>query len=244
MRITIPVTNYSGVDGSSLSDVRCEQFVKLYDLALKFGNQAITYKMLQEKAIEEHIFGDTKADSAIRTIFPLFSKLGFAQIWNNIPANEVFTVKGYRLVQLTNALTLAKSANNQTLINELQVIKALMIQDGLVYWRSQTTNLKTHNIWLATTLAKRLSVFDWREFQYAINPWHQSLNIDNIVAEILQNRENNIEYEILKSDGKPLPDTSFTYIRALLNEAQILKDENGLKSRITEFGSNIIDKLI
>ena len=80
MKVTVP--NYS-TDGSSLSEERCQQICLVYDLCNRLGDRLTSYKDIQNIAVEEQIFGSAKADSVIRTIFPLLKKLGFVSYPDN-----------------------------------------------------------------------------------------------------------------------------------------------------------------
>ena len=70
MNITLTVDTYKGVDGSSLSSIRCNQIVQVYEMLELLGNKLLTYIDIQEEAQKQQLFGETNAKSAIRTFFP------------------------------------------------------------------------------------------------------------------------------------------------------------------------------
>ena len=94
MKITLHVDSYKGVDGSSLSSIRCSQMILVYEMLNSMGARVITYVDIQEEAKRQSLFGKTKAKSAIRTFFPLLKKIKFVNYDGNFAANECFTDLG------------------------------------------------------------------------------------------------------------------------------------------------------
>lgn len=240
MRVTLNRDFYKGSDGSSLSDTRCEQMVLLYDMLNDIPEAFVTYKQIQEYAVARSLYGNAKADSVVRTYFPLLCKLGLAKNDDYIKTSDVFTDSGKQMILLYRALGDAKRANNQEIVDRLYDVKANLIQLGIKFWFN-TESEKDNNIWLALDLFSQMETVDWDEFLYAIYLWHRGGNTSDIVSTLINNRNNGVEYEFFKEDGKSLPDTTYTYIRALLIEAHIIRNINSSTSTITQEGKNFIE---
>ena len=240
MRVTLNRDYYKGSDGSSLSDTRCEQMVMLFDMLNDISDTFITYKQIQEYAVARSLYGNAKAVSVIRTYFPLLCKLGFAKNDDYLRTSEVFTESGKQLILLSRAMLEAKNVNNQEIVDRLYDVKANLIQLGILFWFN-TESEKDNNIWLALDLFANMETVDWDEFLYSVYLWHRGDNIDDIVSILINNRNNGVEYEFFKEDGRPLPDTAYTYIRALLIEAHIIRNINSSTSTVTQEGKNFIE---
>jgi hypothetical protein len=149
MKVIIKKSSYKGADGSSLSDERCQQFVKLHDCCASLGEKKISYKELQEIAEEKKLYGATQAGNAIRTFAPLLLKLGFVEYNNGIfAANSFFTKDGKTFIKILKAYFVAKQTSNTYLVSQLKVAKQDIQRLGL-YNMYLNPNFKTHNIWLA-----------------------------------------------------------------------------------------------
>lgn len=243
MRITLNKDYYKGSDGSSLTDTRCEQMVLLYDMLKGIPDEFVTYKQIQEYAVAQSLYGNAKADSVVRTYFPLLCKLGLAQYDDYIKTNAVFTDSGRQMILLYRAMAEAKASNNREVIDRLYDVKASLIQLGIKFWFN-TESEKDNNIWLALDLFLQMETIDWDEFLFGVFLWHRGENTSDIISKIINNRNNGVEYEFIKEDGKPLPDTTYTYIRALLTEAHLIKNINPRTSAITQEGRNFISTIL
>lgn len=243
MRITLNKDYYKGSDGSSLSDTRCEQMVLLYDMLKDIPDEFVTYKQIQDYAVVKSLYGNAKADSVVRTYFPLLCKLGLAQYDDYIKTSDVFTDSGQQMILLYRAMADAKASNNHEVVDRLYDVKASLIQLGIKFWFN-TESEKDNNIWLALDLFSQMHTVDWDEFLYGVYLWHRGENTSGIVSKIINNRNDGIEYEFFKEDGKQLPDTTYTYIRALLIEAHVIKNVNSRTSVVTQEGSNFISTIL
>ncbi len=242
MTITLNKDFYKGTDGSSLSDMRCSQIVMLYNMLQNIEEEYLTYKDIQNYAVEYGIYGSSKADSVIRTYFPLLCKLGFAKCDDYQKRTEIFTESGKQLILLQEALQEAQKANNQEIIDRLYDVKAKLIQLGIKFWVN-TESKKDNNIWLALDLFYQMEKIEWNEFLYGVYLWHNGLNTSDIITKIINNRNDGVQYSFYKEDKKPLPDTTYTYIRALLEEAHMIKKINSHTSVITEEGKSVIETI-
>ena len=67
MKFSLDVSTYKGVDGSSMTETRCQQTLMVYEMLQKEGGKVITYVGIQELAEKNKIFGSTEAKSARTT---------------------------------------------------------------------------------------------------------------------------------------------------------------------------------
>ena len=146
------------------------------------------------------------------------------------------------MVLLYRAMAEAKQANNQEVMNRLYDVKASLIQIGLKFWFN-TESEKDNNIWLALDLFSQMQALDWNEFLYGVYLWHNGKNTSDIVSMIINNRNDGVDYSFYKDNGKPLSDTAYTYIRALLIEAHIITNVNSRTSVVTQEGKNFIETI-
>ena len=134
MKLYLKKECYKGVDGSSLSEIRCQQILLVYELLESLETRTITYTQLQEIAVEKNLFGDTKANSAIRTIFPLLAKLGFVDYEYPFLTNKCFTQLGTKFVlsvRILNNLS-EDTPNKEEILVKTNSIKENCIVLGLV----------------------------------------------------------------------------------------------------------------
>ena len=240
MEITMPVSYYKGSDGSSMTETRCAQTVLLYGMLMGMPDEPTSYKEIQVEAEKQKLYGETKAQNAIRTFFPLLVKLGFTRIYDGIRPKDVFTKEGEDLVIAITAMQKAGHLGDNDIKEGLIKIYQTLLQRGLVHWFNFGSE-KEHNIWLALDLFGKLEVLDWGEFLYAIYLWHKSVNLDDIIREIILNRNNGITYSFINTDGEKLPSTSYCYIRALLEEAGIIEKINPGTDKVTVAGITFIN---
>ena len=62
MRITLNKDFYKGTDGSSLSDIRCNQIVLLHNMLKDVEEEYLTYKDIQNLAVEKGIYLELNAN--------------------------------------------------------------------------------------------------------------------------------------------------------------------------------------
>ena len=236
MKISLSVESYSGVDGSSLSEVRCNQILLIYNMLESLGEKRITYVGLQELADQYKIFGKTKAGSAVRTFFPLLRKLGFVNYDNQFPANKCFTEAGKAFVLAIRAISMVQddTPHKDEVLSRLKSIKSDAIKQGIIHM-NHDPELKNHNIWIALKLLSEFTVIDWNEFLYVLHRFEEDedTDLDTIIAYIRDNREKIASYEFTNMDGKPLPNTCYSYIRGLLVEAGLITRVSNRTSKIT-----------
>lgn len=134
------------------------------------------------------------------------------------------------------------SQMQEVLLSKLKSAKAHIIQLGILNMNQSNDDIcRSHNIWLVLYLLKNLNFFDWNEFWLALKIFiEDKSNISDFKSQIQKNRLNEVQYiAINKETGQQLADTTFTYIRSLLKEANIIEDTNN-GSRLTKDGLDIV----
>lgn len=240
MKISLSVKSYKGVDGSGLTEARCKQILLIYNMLEKMGNKEITYRQLQQATINNNIFGSTKGKSAVRTFFPLLSKLGFVDYkagdkGAHFPANSCFTALGRQFVLSIRALSMIEddTPNKEAITSRLKNIKLNTIKQGIINM-NHDPDLKNHNIWVALRILSEFSSIDWNEFLYALHCFEEGLDMDKAIDLIREKRDEISTYVFTKKDGKRLATTCYSYIRGLLLQAGLIVNINNRKSKLTE----------
>lgn len=235
MKYSISVNTYKGVDGSSLSQTRCDQIVSVYEMLESLGNKIITYIDIQEYAEKRNLFGKTNAKSAVRTFFPLLKKMGFVYYEGNFKACECFTNLGKQFVFANRALEKVNSEtqHKDEILSRLSRIKVNTIRQGIVNMRGNPECVN-HNIWIAMELLHEFQVFHWNEFLYTLYCIDNDKTIEDAIHDIHNNKKVIDNSIFLGEDNKPLPTTCYTYIRSLLTEAQLIAKVNALESKVLD----------
>lgn len=235
MKISLSVDSYKGVDGSSLSPIRCSQIVSIYEMLESMGDQVITYVGLQELAENKHLFGKANAKSAVRTFFPLLKKLGFVNYEGSFAANRCFTETGTKFVLASRALSFVddNTPNKDEIISTLETIKSDSIKLGLINMNANP-DYDEHNIWIVLRLFKEFGMIDWNEFLYALHCKENGRNIDDAINDIHENKALIDEYEYTNDKDEPLPNTCYSYIRSLLIEAGLITNTSPRNSKATK----------
>jgi len=228
-KFTIYVDTYKGVDGSSLSQTRCDQILLIYDMLNEIGDKEITYVALQEEAAKRNLFGKTKAESAIRTFFPLLRKLNFVDYEEPFLANECFTNLGKMFVLTINALqNLGDDEDSKEIEELLKRIKENIIKQGLLYMYREYSS---HNLWKAVEILKIKGKIRWKEYLYCLYGEQKGLSIEESLA--LMEKEDIDSCEFVNEKNESVKDTSFSYINRLLIEAGLAKDSINDETLIT-----------
>lgn len=224
MNITLTVDTYKGVDGSSLSSIRCNQIVQVYEMLEHLGGKLLTYIDIQEEAQKQQLFGETNAKSAIRTFFPLLKKIGFVNYDDEFRANECFTELGILFVLACRAISNVseKMPHKDIILERLVNIKQCAQKQGLVamYLNKEYEN---HNMWVALKLLKTFSVMNWNFFLYALHCLETGLSVDEAIGEIRKVKDKIDEIKFVNEEGEKLPNTCYSYIRSFLEEAGVIK---------------------
>lgn len=235
MRLQLSLDSYNGVDGSSLSDMRCSQIVKIYEMLESLGNQQISYGDIQEKADRERLFGQTNAKSAIRTFFPLLKKLDFVNYQAEFPANKCFTNLGVSFVLACRAFETVtdETPNKDLVISKLKNIKSNIQKQGLINMYNNP-NYKDHNIWVALRLFKHYRTLHWNAFLYSLYCREHNKTLDEAIEEINQmNEESLAGLQFIKEDGELVKSTSYLYLRSFLEEAALIEKVTPMLSKLT-----------
>lgn len=246
MIINLPLDTYKGVDGSSLSDTRCQQIVQVYEMLENLGTKFISYKFIQEEAERCQLFGQTNAKSAIRTFFPLLKKLHFVYYEKSttIIAQNCFSDLGKQFVLACRALQNISNAtpNRGQIIASLENVKSNCIKKGLVSMNNDP-DYNNHNIWVALKLFKELNNVHWNYFLYTLYKKDIGCNESDIIMDIREHADDICKIEFLKDDNEPLPNTCYGYIRSLLEEAGIIVLDTNNHYCLTVDGVSFINNI-
>ncbi len=235
MQIKLPRDTYSGVDGTSLSDIRCSQIVVVYEMINNLGTKLISYLKIQEEAKRQKIFGTTNAKSAIRTIFPLLKKLGFVKYEGEFPANRCFTKLG---VEFTLACRALLNVNADTpckdeIVYRLQNIKRNAQIRGLINMYNDP-EWESHNIWVALKLLKEFRIIHWNYFLFTLYFIDSGKTINESINYIGANRRKIEKIDFVNENGEPLPNTCYSYIRSFLKESGLISNVTTKSSKLLE----------
>lgn len=223
MIINLPLDTYKGVDGSSLSDTRCQQIVQVYKMLEDMGTTNISYRYIQEEAERRKLFGFTNAMSAIRTFFPLLKKLHFVDYGESFRADNCFSDLGKQFVLACRALQNVSTEipNRGQFIARMENVKSNCIKQGLVFMNNDPDYIN-HNIWVALKLFKELNSVHWNFFLYTLYKKDIGCTETEIIIDIREHADDICKIEFLKDNNDPLPNTCYAYIRSLLEEAGII----------------------
>lgn len=235
-------------DGSSFTPTRCEQICDVFDMTTKYGDSIISYRQLQELAFENNVFGAIGFDhtaSAIRTIFPILKKLGLIvdyEMIKEFKSVDFFSAKGKAFVLTHRALMKAQGLGNEPLIKECEDAKSAILRDGIktMYEKGSYSD---HNIWLALTFFKYQGGIIWKEFLYMVYLNDMGLSITDIDTKLQENRKQGIEYNYKSTDGREIRSTAYSYLKALLNEADVIQDTHKGISKTTYKGYDLLNQL-
>lgn len=228
MKITL--TNYS-TDGTSLSEDRCAQIYKVAELCDNIGGTFTTYKDLQKKADEEKIFGTTKADSLIRTVFPLLKKLGFVSYPDNskFQACSLFTPIGKSFLLVIEARRKANELREAKAVEKITLALEKILQLGI--YNMANSSFSHHNILLAIEILKLEKEIIWNEFLYVASLAKSGKSLKEVMTMVRNFREKKEPFEYFNRKGSPVANTAYSYVRTFLNEAGIIS--NGKSSYST-----------
>lgn len=235
MKIRLALESYKGVDGSSLSQPRCTQMIQVYEMLEEMGSTKISYQNVQEKANEKKLFGDTQAQGAIRTFFPLLKKIGFVDYDGIFEANKCFTDLGKQFVLACRALSNVKdeTPHKEEIIMRLQNIKRNAQQKGLVNMFNNP-EFKNHKIWIVLKLFKELKLIHWNEYLYTLHCLEMGKSVMHAINEIKVNKKQIDLYQFVKEDDKSLPNTCYSYLRSYLEEAGLISNISSLESKLLD----------
>lgn len=235
MRIKLSVDSYKGVDGSSLSPLRCDQMVLVYDMLEELGSKEMTYVDIQDEAQRRKLFGRTKAKSAIRTFFPLLKKLDFVEYDGTFAANMCFTELGTQFVLACRALknVTDSTPHKDEVIARLNSIKRNAQAKGLVNMYNDP-EWETHNIWIVLKLFKVFKILHWNEFLFTLHYLEIGKTIEAAIDEIKVNKVKIDNIEFVNESNVPLPTTCYSYLRSFLEEIGIISKVSACESKLLD----------
>lgn len=240
MNLTINKANYKGVDGSSLSDFRCDQIVDLYKYVS--SHPKMDYVSMQNATTNEGLF---KSNSVMRTFCPLLAKLGFVTYGDS--SDFTFTEDGEVFAKILIAIQDCKSIENRTTKDEevlarLQQLKVDTIRLGLLNMHNKP-ELEYHNLWIVMDLLEKMDYLVWNEFFYAIYLIKEKRkSVEETIQSIYDNRKRSVIYKAYNEKKEPVADTQWNYLKTLLEEANLLSN-NDTGSLLNNEGIEFIKQL-
>lgn len=240
MKITV---NRYSTDGASLSDERCVQIASVYELCESMGSRMTSYKDIQNNAVENRIFGEAKADSVIRTIFPLLKKIGFVTYpdYGNFKASSFFTDLGKTFVKVTESLTYAKIIGNKEAAAKIQSSLEMLLQIGID--NLSRSEYKDHNILLALDILRQEDEIYWNELLFILTLVQNGNSVKSAIAKAKELRYKDEPLEYVNSKGLPIANTAYSYVRSFLIESGVISNVKGMYSKINPSAKNIIQTL-
>lgn len=242
MIIKLHDSTYTGVAGSSLSDARCEQTLDLYYFIISHPD--MSYRDVRSETVKDGLY---RSESVLRTFCPLLRELGFIVTEQNAPMS--FTPDGELFVHILSSIKQAEEIEDEntkkSLLRLLESAKCHAIQLGILNMNnSDDETCRNHNIWLVLYLLDNLDYFDWNEYWLALKVFIEDhSNLIDFRSQIDNNRRKGVTYEAKNFDNlQVLADTTYTYIRALLKEANIIEN-NTIGSKLTSEGKSFIKKI-
>lgn len=225
MAYTLLKKIYDGVDGTNISEFRCDQYLLLMGMCESLGNTVVTYKDIQTEAERQSLFGKTtKAASAVRTICPILNKFGFVSAYQNtsFPANEFFTPAGKMFVKILSALQKSSQLpiHNPKLEQILSGVKTKAIQLGLM---NMTHNQPNHKIWLVIYALRKLNYITKDIYYYILKTIQEECSVSEAIQKV-KTEPSIAENEYLREDGQPMDSTNFGYLVANLKNAGLVID--------------------
>ncbi len=226
MLVKLKNKTYKGIsDGTSLTDDRCRQILSVYKYTQSLGKRKLNYKQFQHEVANAKLFGgQTVGESAIRTIFPLLSKIGMVDYSKDFYACDLFTDIGSVFMETYSALCVNEDLDDKALQDELDYCLSLIQQYGLLIMNEQD-DYSHHGIWLACSILKEEKEIYWPEFLYILYlTKERSLTLKNSILKVKENRENSVFYEYYNEKNESIANTSYSYIHSYLLEANIVRD--------------------
>ena len=227
MAYTLLKKVYDGVDGTNISEFRCDQYLLLLGLCERLGEQIVSYAGIQAEAESVKLFGETtKAANAVRTICPILNKFGFVRPYQHaeFPANEFFTPAGKMFVKILSALQ--KSSKLEERIPQLETIltdvKVKAIQLGLLNMIYSQPN---HKIWLIVYALSELGYITKNIYYYMLRAIQEETSVSEAILQVKKNASA-ADDEYLREDGQPMDSTNFGYLIANLRDAGLVNDSN------------------
>lgn len=210
---------YTSFSGVQFTDNYLKKTAQIYYGAKSCGFQSVTSKDVQKYMNSKHGY----QESDIRTLISLLKKMGFINEFNNNTNGEnLFTIEGELFVHIVN-IKMNMDNTSPSFKSKINNAFSLLLQKGLIYAHANKVSLDIpNNFWLLIDLFKKLGTLSGKEYLYAISLCEQ-ITIDEIVARIINNRGNNVEYNIYKyPDNNPIANTAYSYNMGLLEQANII----------------------
>lgn len=234
MKIKTDINLY--FSGSGLTEDRCNDFVKLYEIAESVFSDSYTYKDLQEASFKNAGPGE----SAVRTLIPLFKLMGFVEYSKSSTFN--FTDDGRIFYYMQKSISEAVKA---TFPQKESVIRNLEEATTKLYWKGFMRLLDSDDdngrkFRIAYSLFSHFHEINWNEYLYSLILvlGEEQQDVQEAISRIEVNRSNNVTYEI-QAKGKNgqydfVASTATSYMKSILETAGLIENaEKSNTSRIT-----------
>ena len=126
---------------------------------------------------------------------------------------------------------------------KLKNVRIMIIRQGLINM-NQDPDYSNHNIWIALKMLFALDKLHWNEFVYMLYRLDSDYPFDDTIQDIKKRKEEIDEMEFLKENGTPLPNTCYSYIRSLLEEALLIENAGKNTSKIIDKSDTFYTQLV
>jgi len=206
--------------------------MSVFAMCESLGSRLVSYRDIQDEAVANKIFGSAKADSVIRTIFPLLKKIGFVQYPETLEfkANSFFTTLGKSFIKTLMALEKAEQLDNKEAITKIDVARQYHLLLGID--NLSKSEYRNHNILLALEILKREKIIYWNELLFFLYKLQNGTSLSDAIKEANLNRLKNESYEYVNQKGSPIANTAYSYVRSFLIEAGIIPNSKSMFSKL------------
>lgn len=172
--------------------------------------------------------------------------MGFVKYDGSFMARKCFTNLGRSFALACRALNIAiaETKEEDEIIRLLRRIKSNIQRQGLVTMY-ENPEWESHNMWIAIKLLKEFKTIHWNYFVYTLYSLDKNLSLEETIKKIKDNKDDIKEATLRNEKNNELANTVFSYIRAFLEECEIIKSASSKskESTITEDGLELISIL-
>ena len=109
----------------------------------------------------------------------------------------------------------------------------MIIKQGLINM-NHDPDYSNHNIWIALKMLLELDTMHWNEFLYMLYCNYYGFSFMEAIEQIKEKEKEINQAEFVKEDGTSLPNTCYSYIRSLLEEAHLIENTEKNISKIID----------
>lgn len=244
MEITLNKKIYSGADGTSITEDRCEKYLALLRLTEQMGDTVTDFIGIQAEADKRKIFPDTNnIPSAVRTIVPILSKFGFIIEYNRktFVAKNFFTDAGKMFLYVLDAIKEQRSLiiSNNTLSQCIESAKILILQLGLL---NMANTLPENKIWIILYLMKRIGYVNMEIFYFTLFYLQKEKEIDDAINEIKKN-PSVVNNDYKKEDNTKLEPNPFDFRIKVLRDSGLVVQKVDKNYYFTSDANKFLEQL-